>query len=191
MNPNENNVVEEDAVVEEDLSALDDTTDWKAKAEELEQKRREDGIKARERTKALKAQLADLKPKEVTPKPESKPATGELDDTQLDYLDLKGITEEEDIEVIQKVMLKTGQTVRQALKDDYVIAKLKDLKVQRDVKNATPSATKRSSNQTNNLDYWINKFEQTGELPPDFETRSAVINAQESKNDVSKPKWQR
>lgn len=191
MNPNENNVVDEDVVVEEDLSALDDTTDWKAKAEELEQKRREDGIKARERTKALKAQLAELKPKQVDPKPESKPATGELDDTQLDYLDLKGITEDEDIEVISKVMLKTGQTVRQALKDDYVIAKLKDLKVQREVKNATPSSTKRSGNQTNNLDYWMNKFEQTGELPPDFETRSAVVNAQAAKNDASKPKWQR
>lgn len=183
-------VVLEDEVVEEDLTKLDDTTDWKAKAEELEQKRREDGIKARERTKALKAQLAELKTKEP-PKPEPKPATGELDDTQLDYLDLKGITEDEDIEVIQKVMQKTGQTVRQALKDDYVIAKLKDLKTQREVKNATPSSTKRSGNQPNNLDYWINKYDQTGELPPDYETRSAVINAKASQNDVSKPKWQR
>jgi hypothetical protein len=190
MNPNENEVVADEEIVEEDLTTLDDTTDWKAKAEELEQKRREDGIKARERSKALKAQLAEFKAKDI-PKPESKPATGELDDTQLDYLDLKGITAEEDIAVIQKVMLKTGQTVRQALKDDYVIAKLKDLKVAREVKDATPSATKRSGNQTNNLDYWMNKYDQTGELPPDFETRSAVINAKEAKNDVSVPKWKR
>lgn len=184
-------VVQDEPLIEEDLSALDDTTDWKAKAEELEQKRREDGIKQRERSKALKAQIAEFKTKEVAPKPEPKPATGELDDTQLDYLDLKGITEEEDIEVIQKVMLKTGQTVRQALKDDYVTSKLKDLKAARDVKDATPSSTKRSGNQTNNLDYWKNKYEQTGELPTDFETRSAVINAKEAQGDVSKPKWQR
>jgi hypothetical protein len=184
-------VVQDEPLIEEDLSALDDTTDWKAKAEELEQKRREDGIKQRERSKALKAQINELKTKEVTPKPEPKPVTGELDDTQLDYLDLKGITDEEDIAVIQKVMLKTGQTVRQALKDDYVVSKLKDLKVAREVKEATPSSTKRSGNQTNNLDYWVSKYEQTGELPTDFATRSAVINAKEAQNDVSKPKWQR
>lgn len=117
---------------------------------------------------SLKKEVKDLKkstdkPKEETP--QSKP-TGELDDTQLDYLDLKGITDDDDIAVIKSVMQKTGQTVRQALKDEYVVAKLKDLKVARDVKNATPSATKRSGQQSSdNEDYWMQKYEASGELP--------------------------
>lgn len=134
------------------------------------------------------------KPVKVEAKPtevEKPKATGELDDTQLDYLDLKGITADEDIEVIQKIMSKTGQTVREALKDDYVISKLKALKAERDVKNATPSSTKRSGGQVNNLDYWINKYDQTGELPPDFETRSAVVNAKEKALSASVPTWRR
>ena len=65
------------------------------------------------------------------PKPEEavetaqklKATTGELSETQLDYLDLKGVTEAEDIDVIQKVMQRTGQTVRQAFGDDYATPK--------------------------------------------------------------------
>ena len=115
------------------------------------------------RTKRLRKDLGLDEPEK--PKNESA-KTGELDDTQLDYLDLKGITEEDDIKVIQSVMKKTGQTVREALKDDYVIAKLKDLKVARDVKSATPSSTKRAGQQSSdNEDYYYQKYMSTGELP--------------------------
>lgn len=139
----------------------EDTTDWKAEAKKLQEK----AIKQRETTKELKAKLKELTPKEKAEvKQEAK--TGELDDTQLDYLDLKGISEDEDIAVIKNIMKKTGQTVREALKDDYVVAKLKDLKVARDVKTATPTATKRSGQQTtDNVDYWFQKYESSGELP--------------------------
>lgn len=181
---------QEEEIVEEDLEALDETTDWKAKAQELERKRREDGIKSRERTKALKAQLAELKPK-VEPKPAETPNTGELDETQLDYLDLKGITEQEDIDVVQKVMQKSGQTLRQALKDEYVVQKLAALKGEREVKAAIPSSTKRGSNNGANLDALIAKAEQSGEYPDDFELRTQVVNALEKKNSVNVPSWRR
>jgi hypothetical protein len=145
---------------------------------------------------SLKREVKDLKkvndkPKEETPP--SKPA-GELDDTQLDYLDLKGITEEEDIAVIKSVMAKTGQTVRQALKDDYVVAKLKDLKVSRDVKAATPSATKRSGQQpSDNEDYWFQKYEASGELPKGMPAgmASKLIDRKASQDDVHTPKFAR
>lgn len=144
---------------------------------------------------SLKKEIKDLKkvvaPKEETPTSKS---TGELDDTQLDYLDLKGVTEEEDIKVIQSVMQKTGQTVRQALKDEYVIAKLKDLKVSRDVKNATPSATKRSGQQsTDNEDYWFQKYESSGELPKGMPAGMAgkLIDRKASQGDTSIPKFAR
>ena len=63
-------------------------------------------------------------------------------------------------------MSKTGQTVRQVLKDEYVASKLNDFKKAREVKSATPSSTKRAGQQvTDNVDYWYQKYEATGELP--------------------------
>lgn len=99
-------------------------------------------------------------------KVETSRTTDELDETQLDYLDLKGYTEEEDIEVIQKVMKKTGMSLRETLKDDYVLSKLKDNKQARDVKAATPSSTKRAGvNAQDTEDYWYQKYERDGKLP--------------------------
>jgi len=99
-------------------------------------------------------------------KVETTRTTGELDETQLDYLDLKGYTEQEDIEIIQTVMQKTGKGLRETLKDDYVISKLKDNKQAREVKAATPSSTKRAGNNINDSeDYWYQKYERDGKLP--------------------------
>lgn len=115
--------------------------------------------------------------------------TGELDETQLDYLDLKGITEEDDIKVIENIVKKSGMTVRQALKDEYVLAKLEVNAKSRDVKNATPSATKRGGNQVNDLATAIARFEQTGELPTDFKLRSEVVNQISDKSANKRPSW--
>jgi hypothetical protein len=191
---NEGDQVEEVEVIEEDLEQLDDTTDWKAKAQEIEQKRREDGIRSRERTKALKDQLKEAN-KAVesvkAPKTTQDPSKAEgLDETALDYLDVKGIDQSEDIKVIEDIVKKTGMTVRQALKDDYVQAKLNANKAKREVKDATPSSTKRSGgNQGSDLAADIAKYEQSGyrELPKDFARRSAVVNAVASKLNPNKP----
>lgn len=131
------------------------------------------------------------------PKPEEgaaavqalKAKTGELDETQLDYLDLKGITDNEDIDVIQSIVKKTGMTVRQALKDDYVLKKLEANKAQREVKGATPSSTKRGGNNSGELASALAKFEATGELPDDFALRSAVVNAKVDSSNGNKPAW--
>lgn len=118
--------------------------------------------------------------------------TGELDETQLDYLDLKGVTDEDEIAVIHKVMQKTGQTVRQALKDDYVQSKLTALRKDREVKEATPSGTRRAGGQSSNdVDYWVAKAEQTGEFPKDFELKQKVIAKITSRGDTSIPPWRR
>ena len=165
----------------------DDTTDWKAEAQKLQNK----AISQRERTKTLKKELADArKATEIVAgsKP-SQPKTGELDETQLDYLDIKGISESEDIAVIQKVIQKTGQTVREALKDEYVIAKLASLKAERDVQSATPSSQRRSGNQTGDIASAVAKFEATGVLPDDFELASKVTDAVAAKGNRNKPSW--
>ena len=166
----------------------DDTTDWKAEAEKLQHK----AISQRERTKTLKKELADARKavgvvvgSKETP---SQPKTSELDETQLDYLDLKGITESEDITVIQKVIQKTGQTVREVLKDDYVVAKLASLKAERDVKSATPSSTRRGD-VSGDISSAVAKFEATGILPSDFELASKVTDAVTAKGNRNKPSW--
>jgi hypothetical protein len=118
-------------------------------------------------------------------KPESK-STGKLDETQLDYLDLKGISEEEDIKVIETVMKNTGKSLRDTLKDDYVVSTLNDNQSTRNVRNAIPGSSKRAGIESNSVDYYLNKFKSTGQLPQDFETRSKVVDAltAESNNKV-------
>jgi predicted ATPase len=186
--------LQEDEFSPEELA--DDSIDWKAKAEELKgiAKRRATQLKKFKdaATKAVEAAKAAEAAKEadkaITPQPASQ-KTGELDETQLDYLDLKGISEPEDVDIIQKVMKKTGQTVRQTLKDDYVQAKLNELKAAREVKNATPSSTKRGGSQSDGFDLALDKFERTGELPQDFELRKKVVNARLDKENPNKPSW--
>lgn len=168
-------VLELDSKTEEEK----DTTDWKAKYEETA------GRLKRAETKLEKSKI-EKKADEIV---EKRSQTGELDETQLDYLDLKGISETEDLKIIERHVQRTGETVRQALKDEYVKSKLDANKVQRDVKNATPGSTKRGGNQVNDVASALAKFEQTGELPTDFELRSKVVNAKVDKSNTNKPGW--
>ena len=133
------------------------------------------------------------------PKPEEavetaqqlKAKTGELSETQLDYLDLKGVTNEDDIDVIQKVMLRTGQTVRQALGDEYVASKLAANKAKRDVQSATPSSTKRAGGQVGDVASATAKFKETGVLPEDRELANAVVDSIAKAGNDRLPPWQR
>lgn len=179
------NAIIEDALEEDVLEDIPenapDDTDWKALA------LKNAGIAKRAQTKLAKA---TAKPKEeiLVEKPEAK-KTDVLDEIQLDYLDLKGITEDEDVSLIEKVVAKTGMTVRQALKDEYVIERLKALKEKREVKDATPSSTKRAGPTSNNLEQAIARFERDGTLPDDFKFRSEVVNAIVDRKNGNKPSW--
>ena len=162
-----------------------DAVALKAKLEETEKTNKQ----LFERAKKAEAKLVKEKvEKKVEEKLEEK--KGELDETQLDYLDLKGVHDEEEIELIHKVMIKTGMTVRQALKDDYVQTKLSALRKDNEVKDATPGSTRRSSGgAVNTVDYWLARYEQKGELPKDYALRSEVINKKLEKEDTNKPAW--
>ncbi len=193
MNENEVNAeVEETLDLPEVVEGEEDTTDWKGEAQKL----RDKAIAQRERTKALKDQLKEAKAaveSAKAPTQTQNPSKAEgLDETALDYLDVKGIDQSEDIKVIEDIVKKTGMTVRQALKDDYVQAKLNANKAKRDVTAATPSSTKRSGgNQGTDLQAAIAKYEQSGykDLPKDFALRSAVVNATANKLNPNKPAW--
>ena len=189
--PNEVAEVEETLDLPVVVEGEVDTTDYKAEALKL----RDKAIAQRERTKTLKKELADTKraveiaagiKKEPTPV-----KTDDLDETQLDYLDLKGVTEAEDVKIIEDIVKKTGQTVRQALKDEYVVSKLASNKAKRDVQAATPSGTKRAGGQTGDLATALAKFKESGVLPENRELANAVTNAVTNESNDRLPPWQR
>lgn len=188
IEPQGEEVTEEIEETEEAPEPSDDLDTLKAQLKKYEER----GITQRERTRALKAEIEKLK-KAVVPKDAPhKENKGELDETQLDYLDLKGVSEPEDIDLIQKVVTRTGQTVRQALKDEYVQEKLKANQAKRELKSATPSNTKRASGgQSDDLAAAIAKYEASGfkELPSDFKLRAAVVDAVMDRQAGNKPAW--
>ena len=182
---NETTVADDTEEVETPEVELTTDTDWEAEAKKAR------GIAQRLRTKVIKLseKKVEVEPTVVPAKNEQK--TGGLDETQLDYLDLKGITDDADVKIVENIVKKTGQTVRQVLKDEYVIAKLESNKKAREVQNALPSNTKRGGSTGDSLEQAIAKFERTKELPDDFELRSKVLDSISSKGDITKPSWRR
>lgn len=166
---------DEDVLVEEDLTKLDDSTDWKAKAEELEQKRREDGIRSRERNKALKEKLASLetfKPTEKKDKPE------EFGLLQKSFLRAAGITDPEEIELARTTAKKWGVEIDAIVDDEDFKVKLERLRTSKS--NALASSNIRGSAGTqsakNTPEYWISKgAPPTKADVPDRKTRAGII----------------
>ena len=190
-----------DSSTEEAAEASTETVDVEllkekaAKADELEATNRQLFERAKKAEGFVKVDGKWVK----APKPEEavetaellKAKTGELSETQLDYLDLKGVTDEADIDVIHKVMQRTGQTVRQALADDYVVQKLAANKAKRDVQNATPSNTKRAGGQIGDVATAAAKFKETGVLPEDRALADAVVDSIAKASNDRLPPWQR
>lgn len=136
------------------------------------------------RTQRLRKKLGLVEPRKKAEK------TNELDNADYALLTAKGYEEEEDVEFIHDKMIKWNKPLREILKDEDVLAKLKGMKIERDVKKAMPGNTKRSgSGALDNVEYWKAKYDQTGELPDDFELRSAVINAKIQQTTSNKPSW--
>lgn len=187
MQENEGEAKQEVEALETEVTALEaetdetkETTDWKAKYEETA------GQLKRAQTKLEKSKIE----KKVEEKLQTK--TGELDENALDFLDLKGITESEDVKVIETIVKKTGMTVRQALKDEYVVNKLTTNKANREVKDATPSNNKRSgAGGGNDLAVALAEYKASGltKLPADFALRTQVINATIAEKDRNRPSW--
>ena len=144
---------EQDDVIEEDLSKLDDSTDWKAKAEELEQKRREDGIRSRERTKALKAQLEEAQKLKQPEKEKS-----DNSDYGRLLLEVKGITHEDDIAFVEKEAKDSGKPISEIVKFKYVQEHLKEAKDKRASLDATPSSKRTGQSTGKDSDYWYERY---------------------------------
>lgn len=171
---NEEVINEEDLKLEEvtEEELADDSVDWKAKFQETHGKLKRATTKLSKLKSKQETEKKDLGAEKIEVEKES----DELTDGQLAYLTAKGIDGDEEIEFIQKHLKKTGESLRDALKDDYVQSKIKSFKNARDVAEATPTGSNRG-NQTsskNDPDYWIAK----DELPPaeQVELRRKVVN---------------
>src|SRR3990167_2966853 len=142
-------------IVEEDLSKLDDSTDWKAKAQELEQKRREDGIRSRERTKALKEKVTEL----VKVQPDKK--DNKSDDTLLQkaYLRSAQITAEDEVELALTTAKKWDVSIDKLVDDEDFKIKLEKLRTSKANIAATHNLKggKGPSEAKNTPEYWIAK----------------------------------
>ena len=145
---------------EENLGELDDSTDWKSKADELQKKHREAGIRNRERTKALKDKIAEL---EKIPKtPEKKDAKS--DDKLLERLDkmalqVAGITEQDEVELFNKWKDRTKMEADEIAKDDIFQSQLTGLRTAKANQKATSDikGEQVESGVKNTPDYWIAK----------------------------------
>ena len=184
---------------EEVVTEVEETPEEKTEVVETEEKEEAPVVEKPKETPEQKEARLERQLKQVRkqlgkdePKKEAKPqmATGELDEAQLDYFELKGIVDDEKIAIIQNVMKRTGLNHRDVLKDEYVISKFKAMDDEAKVKNATPSGAKRSGGSVaNDVDYWYAKYEKDGTLPSDFELASKVINKKVDKDNPNKPAW--
>lgn len=177
-------IIKENDFTEDELNS--DTTDWKAKAQELK------GIAKRRATLLSKAKeklahRAEVNPKEPPPaKPQDKKQSSEFDYGQKAFLKASAINASE-YDFVLEVMNATGKSLDDVLESKYFQAELKEKREAEASENAVPSGTKRTSNtQKDTVDYWIAK----DALPEDFELRKKVVNEKirraKSENDFTK-----
>jgi len=187
MTTEENNQNEE-----AEYEAQEEETELELEVEEEEQisMSKSEWEKFQQTQGSLKRQVKELR-KSSEPNEPKRSSTNELNDTDLNYLDIKGVFEAEDVKIIENFVKNTGQTAREALRDDYVTSKLSSNKSAREVQVATPSGSNRGGNQVGDLASALAKYETTKELPTDYKLRTEVINAFVSKGHGSnKPSWQ-
>jgi len=152
----------------------EDTTDWKAEAQKLQQK----AIRQREKTKELKAKLAEKETVvDKAVKTPDKPT--DFDYGQKAFLKSYGIDGADERELVKTFMSRTGDDLDTVINDDILQAKLKSLRDAKVAKEAVPSSTGRSASaQGNKLDYWLAKYQTSGNLAEvPKELQRDVLNA--------------
>lgn len=143
----------QEAVVEETVEETEiDSTDWKAKYNELK------GINKRLETKLSKSKIEQ----KVEAQVEKVLETKELDRIDRRLLRIEGITAPEEVQLVQDIMKETGKDVDSVLDSKYFKTELKAMREEQATKDATPTGTKRAGNAPRDeVEYWVAK----GELP--------------------------
>ena len=109
-----------------------------------------------------------------TPNTTAKP--NELDYGQLALLRTEGIKGSGELALFKEVMAETGKGVLDVMDSNYFKSRLADLRESQASTDAIPKGKNRSGQtSTTNIDFAIAKYKDTGVLPDDFKTRSAVV----------------
>lgn len=178
---------------EETSTETVDVAALQAKAAELEQTNRQLFERAKKAEGFVKVDNKWVKaPKSVdTPVTKQPEATGETEDTTKLLLEVKGITEDDEQELFQKWKNDTNRKPREILNNKIFQAELKELRSEKATKAAIPASNGRGGGGgAQNIDALTAKFEQTGELPKDFETKAKIIERVAAKENSSTP-WRR
>jgi len=172
---------------EEDLAGLDDSTDWKSKADELQKKHREAGIRNRERTKALKDKIAELEKTPKTPekKDEKKPDDEIMKRLENMALRIANITADDEVELFNKWTEDTGRDADAVLGNKIFQAELADIRTAKT--NAAAADVKggdgKISEEKSDPGFWLSKATKNDQgevtfpddLPNDFKLRAAIV----------------
>ncbi len=148
-----------DGANDDDSGKADDGTDWKAKFEEAEGKR-----------KRLETKLNKGTEKKPTGK------SDDLDYGQKAFLIANGVKEADEIALVKDMMANTGKTLDDVIGSKYFQSELSEMRELRATSAATPKGSKRNGQSAqDSVEYWIAK----GELPPasERELRQKVVNA--------------
>jgi hypothetical protein len=183
---NENDIQEAEETLElpEVAESEEDATDWRAEAKKLQEK----AIRQREKTKELKARLAELEAQ--APKKEEIKKPSEFDYGQKAFLKTYGIDGADERELARTWMERTGDDLDKMVTDEIFTARLTALREAKASKEAMPSSTKRAVvTERNSTDYWLAQYEQgksLNEIPMEY--RRDVLNAR-IKKDEQKTKF--
>lgn len=152
--------------------ATEEAINWQTKAEEAEKRIKELEFKAMKQRDKVK----ELKSKTVT-EDEKKP--NDFDYGQKAFLKSYGIDGADERELVKSFMSRTGDDLDTVIGDDILQAKLKSLRDAKVAKDAVPANTGRSATaQGNKLDYWLAKYQTSGNLSEvPKELQRDVLNA--------------
>src|SRR3990167_7806233 len=173
---NEEDIVEVPAITPTADEEGNDTTDWKALAEERQAlAEKNHGIAQRFKTKFEKSK--EVKEAKTTPEPKVEPKSSEVDYGLEAYFVAKGIPDE-DIDFIHQSMKDTGKEAKDLLGKNWFQAELRERQDARTSEKAIPKGTKRSSSGVqDSVEYHLEKYE-SGTMKLDsmpFEMRSKVL----------------
>ena len=161
---------------QEDLGTLDESTDWKAKAEDMQRKHREAGIRNRERTKALKDELATFK---VQPIQREEKKSSEFGLLEKGFLRSAGYIDSEEIALFQKWGEETKKTVDELIDHPFVKAEIEKLRTAKANMNATSDVKGDGagiSGDKNTPEYWIAKGTYPEPTSQNLKLREAIID---------------
>ena len=172
-NDNQEQEVDEVPEIPEIGEGEDDTTDYKALAQKLQ------GMTKRFQTKLKKlAEKPPVKTEEVKPEVPAKKEI--LDRVDRAVLSVKGITEPEEIELVERRKAETGRGLEELLATTWFKQELQEFREKATSFEVTPTGAKRSTQAArDSVEYWIAK----GELPPknQVQLRRDVVNARMKK----------